>query len=392
MSNVIQDKLIQDKRDCTGCAACANICPKQCIELVKDSEGFYYPHIKAENCVKCGLCISSCHQKQEKENNSEEIAPEVYAAYTRDNSTLHNSSSGGIFKEIATFIISQGGVVYGAAFADTCTVKHIAVETLEDIRLLQGSKYLQSDVGNVYSLVKQNLTKGRPVLFTGTPCQVAGLKKYLGREHDGLFTLDIICHGVPSPLVWQKYINYIEKRAGDKINKVNFRDKKHGWKKFSVSITFNNGTQYSKVFNEDLFMKGFLSDIYLRPACYNCSYKTTSRNSDFTLADFWGIQNVCSEMDNENGTSLCLLNTEKSKKVWESIKSGIVYKKVNLYEALKYNSAAVHSSKEPKTRGRFFELLETCDFDIALKKTLPKQRIYQKVIRKIKRIFKSFYT
>jgi coenzyme F420-reducing hydrogenase beta subunit len=329
--------------------------------------------------------VSVCHKE---ERNLIETSPEVYAAYTKDEGTLNNSSSGGIFREIATCIINKGGVVYGAAFSDAYTVQHIAVETLDDIWRLQGSKYLQSNIGKSYSEVKQHLEEGRSVLFAGTPCQVSGLKKYLGKDYDELLTLDIVCHGVPSPAVWIKYVHYIEKRSASKVNRVNFRDKKHGWKKYSVCFDFDDGKQYRKAHNEDLFMRGFLADIYLRPSCYTCKYKIDARISDFTLGDFWGIQHICPQMENKNGTSLCVLNTEKSKHVWNSIKSEIVYESVNLDDALKYNAAAVSSPKRPQTREKFFEILETHDFGTALKKVLPKQKIYRKILRKIKRIFK----
>ena len=378
--------VIKDKHNCTGCAACVNICPKQCITLKKDSEGFSYPHIEWDRCAGCHLCTTICHSEKEKSliNN----IPEAYAAYTKDKDILQNSSSGGVFREIAAFILKSGGVIYGAAFTDAYTVKHIAVESFENICLLYGSKYLQSDIGNSYSLVKQNLETGRMVLFTGTPCQVAGLKKYLKKDYDNLVTLDIVCHGVPSPEVWQKYIQYMESLTSDKVKHINFRDKTYGWHNFSVCIDFESGDQIKEIFTENLFMKGFLADVYLRPSCYRCKYKTITRISDFTLADFWGIQQVCPEMENKNGTSLCWLNTEKSKLIWEKIKEGFVYKTVDLNEALKYNSAALYSSSMPKTRETFFQLLAISDFDKAVKATLPKQHFYQRVIRKLKKILK----
>ncbi len=379
--------IIKDKYNCTGCAACLNICPKQCITLKKDSEGFFYPHIDQDCCVQCNLCTIVCHSDKEKFSTPNTL--EAYAAYIKYEKELQNSSSGGIFREIAVFVIKNGGIIYGAAFTDAYTVKHIAVDSLEDICLLQGSKYLQSYMGNNYSLIKQNLETGRWVLFTGTPCQVAGLKKYLKKDYDNLFTLDIVCHGVPSPMVWKKYVQHIESFTSAKVKHINFRDKTYGWHKFSICLDFDNGLKQRTVFTEDLFMKGFLADIYLRPSCYHCDYKTISRISDFTLADFWGIQYICPEMENKNGTSLCWLNTEKSKLVWENIKDGIVFKRVNLENALKYNSAALYSSSMPKSREKFFELLAVSNFDIAIKTVLPKQNFYQKVVRRLKKLLKN---
>lgn len=378
--------VIKDKYNCTGCAACVNICPKQCISLKKDSEGFFYPFVDSNHCVQCHLCTSVCHCDTEIAVKQNSLG--AYAAYTKDNDILQNSSSGGVFREIAAFVLKSGGVIYGAAFTDAYTVKHIAVESLEDIDLLQGSKYLQSDVGNSYSLVKQNLEIGRMILFTGTPCQVAGLRRYLKKDYDNLITLDIVCHGVPSAEIWKKYVQYMESLASDKVKHINFRDKTYGWQNFSVCLDFESGCQIKERFSENLFMKGFLADIYLRPSCYRCKYKTITRISDFTLADFWGIQHVCPEMENKSGTSLCWLNTEKSKWIWEKIKEGFVYKTVDLDEALKYNSAALYSSSMPKTRDKFFELLAVSDFDKAVKAALPKQHLYQRVFRRLKKLLK----
>lgn len=376
--------IIKNKNKCTGCGACYNICPNQCIEMKPDEEGFLYPNINGDSCINCNLCESICHIG--KEQTFVHNKPEAYAMYTREEDTLKKSSSGGIFKHIASYVIKKGGIVYGAAFTDSYTVKHIGVDRLENIYLLQGSKYLQSEMENIYFLVRQNLKSGRFVLFTGTPCQVAGLKGYLKENYDNLLTLDIVCHGVPTPLVWKKYISYMEASASSKINKVNFRDKSYGWQKFNVALDFENGAVYRKNFSEDLFMKGFLADIYLRPSCYNCDYKSVYRNSDFTLADFWGIQHVCPSMENKNGTSFCWLNSEKAKEIWENIKDEIVYKMVDVNDAVKYNPPAIRSSKMPKTRKKFFKLLPTHDINEAISASLPKRRFYHKVIYKLKRI------
>jgi coenzyme F420-reducing hydrogenase beta subunit len=376
--------IIKNKNKCTGCAACCNICPNHCIEMKPDEEGFLYPNINYDSCINCNLCESICHIG--KELSCIHNKPEAYAMYTKDENNLNNSSSGGVFKHIASYVIKNGGIVYGAAFTDAYTVKHIGVDCMENIQLLQGSKYLQSDIGNVYSLVCQDLKKGRIVLFSGTPCQLAGLEKYLKKDYDNLLTLDVVCHGVPSPMVWKKYITYMEMLESSKLEKVNFRDKSFGWQNFNVVLNFDNGVEYKRPFTEDLFMKGFLADIYLRPSCYNCDYKSVYRDSDFTLADFWGVQHVCPSMENKNGTSLCWLNSEKAKKIWENIKDEIVFKLVDIDDAIKYNSAAIRSSHMPKNRQKFFKLLARRDINKAIKSSLPKQHFYNKVIYKLRRI------
>lgn len=377
----------KDKDKCSGCAACCNICSQQAISMKFDSEGFLYPHIDEKKCIACHLCESVCSESDNLECRDNIV--EAYAAYTKDSDVLNNSSSGGVFSEIAKFVINRKGIVYGAGFSDDFTVKHIAVETIEELRLLRGSKYVQSEMGNCYAHVKQMLDSGRLVLFTGTPCQVVGLKKYLHRDYDHLLTQDIICHGVPSPLVWKKYIEQLEENGGGRIADINFRDKKYGWKNFSLRIGLSNGGEYRKRYNKDLFMRGFLDNIYLRPSCYNCNHKNLQRISDFTLADFWGIQHVCPEMENPDGTSLVWLNTDKSKKFWKEIKDGLIYKTVDLEQAIKYNSAAVTSVAIPENRTLFFDLMRNSEINEAIKVVLPKDNLDRRIAQKVKNVIRK---
>ncbi|MEE1328144.1 MAG: Coenzyme F420 hydrogenase/dehydrogenase, beta subunit C-terminal domain [Oscillospiraceae bacterium] len=379
--------LLQNKYDCTGCTACVSICPQKTIRMETDTEGFLYPNIDEERCVHCHLCEKICPVNgYTTESYGHQ---EAYAAYSLKDDVLKRSSSGGIFSEIAAYVIAQGGVVFGAAFTKEHAVKHIAVDTAEELDLLRGSKYLQSDMNDCYIQVKQLLDSGRLVLFTGTPCQVDGLKSYLKTDYDNLITQDIICHGVPSPLVWKAYLRQMEAKTDTSVSTVNFRDKKYGWDRYCLFVKLSNESEYRKNVTEDLYMRGFLANIYLRPSCYQCRNKSTNRKSDFTLADFWGIKHVCPEMENPDGTSLVWVNSEKAKAIWEEIRDGFVYRKVDIDKAVRYNSAAVSSVAMPPKRAAFFELIRNNSFEESINAVLPKDNFFKKLMRKAKKTVKS---
>ena len=297
---------------CSGCHACVNICPKQCITMASDEEGFLYPVADKEKCVECGLCEKVCYAINPCKN---ENLPEVYACYNKDDAVRASSSSGGMFTLFAEHILNLNGVIFGAAFDENLIVRHICVDNKEDVHKLRTSKYVQSIVGDSYKKAKELLENGRVVLFTGTPCQINGLMSYLGKKYDNLYTQDIICHGVPSSKVWKKYLEYTEKLHGSKVDSTinpSFRAKTFGWLNFSVKINFENKTVHAETLKKDLFMRSYLSNALLRPSCYKCSSKGLQRISDVTLADFWGVNRVLPEMFDDKGTSLIFLNTEKS--------------------------------------------------------------------------------
>lgn len=349
---------ITNKKDCCGCFACANICPKSCIEMLSDNEGFLYPKVDIEKCVDCGLCEKICPiiNKPEMAENKQ-IA---LAVINKDEDIRLNSSSGGVFTLLASEIIEKGGVVFGAALSEDCkSVSHISVQNSEELVALRGSKYVQSKIGNTYSQVKALLEKGKKVLFSGTPCQISGLYAFLNKEYENLFTCDFICHGVPSPLVWEKYIELREEKASSKTDKVFFRDKQKGWRNYLVQFQFQNGVRYVQSNTEDLYMRGFISDIYLRPSCYDCKFKGTNRPSDITLADFWGVENLCPEMYDNKGTSLLIVNSEKGKKIFGLISDSTINKEVDLDTAISFNSAAIKSVTMPKKRDDFFAELNS---------------------------------
>lgn len=378
---------IDKKTNCTGCHACAVSCPKNCIEMVADEEGFLYPRIDSTKCIDCGKCEKICSvlNKNTHENKSLQLG---YAAYNMDETIRLNSSSGGIFTLLAKCIIHSGGIVVGAAMAEDCkSVRHIIVNSVDDLDKLRGSKYVQSTVGDTYKIVKQTLDAEKKVLFTGTPCQVGGLLSYLGKNYENLYTQDFICHGVPSPSVWKEYVNLREKAAGAVARRTLFRHKKYGWKGFSVLFEFSNDTEYLKDLHHDLFLRGFLANIYLRPSCYQCAFKTADRQSDITLSDFWGIQKIIPEWNDDKGISFVWIHSNKGNELFHSIIEQITFLPVKVSDALKSNSAALNSPSEPKQRKLFFDHLGRRSFASNIKK-YSKQPIKKSIrvfLGKIKR-------
>lgn len=379
---------IENKNQCSGCHACAEVCPQKCICMKEDEEGFLYPQVHEESCVDCGICEKICPVRNRKQVRRQEHRPVAFAAYSRDELVRQESSSGGVFTEIAKFVLGQGGVVFGAAFDEKFGVYHLRVTCVEELALLRGSKYVQSEVKTAYSQAKHYLEQGKWVLFSGTPCQIEGLYAYLGKEYERIITQDLICHGVPSRMVWERYIKYREGVAESRTRKMFFRYKKHGWRKYSVRFEFDNQTKYEQVLSKDLYMRVFLADICLRPSCYVCAFKSKKRRSDITLADFWGIQNVLPEMDDDKGTSLVILNSPKGSSVFEKIKGQLLYKETELDEVIKYNSAMVKSAECPKNRDKFMKEVHSEPFDSLIKKYVKRPSIVKRVLHKVKRLMK----
>lgn len=354
------DKEIKSKENCMGCYACESICPTKCIIMKKDQEGFRYPEVDIVNCIKCEKCIEVCPiiNKLIVKND-----PKAYACINNDETTRMKSSSGGIFTLFAEQIIDTGGIVFGAAFDKMHCLKHIYVENKKDLELLRGSKYVQSQIEDSYIQAKHFLDYGKEVLFSGTPCQVAGLKSFLKNPYNNLTTIDLICHGVPSPDVWSEYILLRETRSGSQVKKISFRRKEQGWKQYHVSFVFKNNEEYLEKFKNDLYMRAFLKDVCLRPSCYACEFKTLNRQSDITLGDFWGIQNLCPEMDDDKGTSLIFVNSELGKATFERLQSKMQYQEVKMNEAVKYNLSAIKSVLPNLNRDNFFSDLGDLPFD-----------------------------
>lgn len=301
---------ITDKHNCCGCSACASACPKQCITMQSDSEGFLYPTVNVNDCIDCGLCEKVCHELHPFD---ERQPMKALAAINNDEEVRMKSSSGGIFHILAEQTIKDGGVVFGARFDDSWQVVIDYAEDVKGVEAFMGSKYVQARIENAYCDVKRFLTAGRKVLFSGTPCQVAGLHKFLYKPYNNLVTVDIVCHGTPSPKVWGMYLDEVILR-GQRISFIDFRNKEKGWKNFSFKLQYNEEDKTVSMlspFLQNHYMKAFLKDIILRPSCYDCKAKGFSSQSDITIADFWGISSVFPDMNDDKGTGLVFINTKK---------------------------------------------------------------------------------
>lgn len=381
---------LANKKVCSGCHACFNVCPKHCITMEYDEEGFLQPQINKSVCVECGMCKSICPVLKEYKGHSKGKA---FACFNKNDDIRMQSSSGGVFSLIAEYVLDKGGVVFGASFDDELNVKHIAVNNKEDLRTLRGSKYIQSKIGDSFEKCKEQLEKGILVLFSGTPCQISGLKSYLGREYENLITQDIICHGVPSHKVWQAYLCYQQKVHKSKVDRDElpaFRCKDKGWKRFSVSLRFVGNIKYRQTLDKDPYMKAFLSNVCLRLSCYNCHSKSIERESDITLADFWGVDNILPEMDDDKGTSLVLVNSEKGRRIFKDTSCFMTYKEINIDEAIRYNSAAVRSCMKHDKRKKFLKRIESENFSECIDRYAKDPTILQIKI-KVKKIIDGVF-
>ena len=351
--NVMSD-LYKSKEFCTGCTACYSICPVNAIKMENDDEGFAYPVINKSVCVNCGKCQKVCPVKC---HTKEMETSQIYAVKCKNESVRMNSSSGGAFSIIAEWVEKQSGVIYGAAFDDKFSVKHSRGETRKEWQKFRSSKYVQSELGETFKHVKNDLLKNKMVLFTGTPCQVDGLHKFLQKiDTSRLITCDIICHGTPSPKVWDDYLNYIQKTFADSITKVNFRDKqKTGWHNSNMTIWGKRGQiLISEGQKDNLFFQLFFRHLILKPSCYSCLYSNFNRPGDITLGDYWGIEKYYSDFDDDKGVSLFMCNTDTGKNVWTQVCEKIDYFEIKKEECLQPNLQS--PSWYPKERKEFWKM------------------------------------
>ncbi len=350
-------KCIVARELCCGCSACFSICPKKCIKMKEDKNGFLYPVIYEEKCINCGLCKASCpiqntyHKHENKLNKLKS-----YIAYNKNNSIRESSSSGGIFTALAECILNDGGIVFGVVLDEQYKAVYMCVEKTEELWKLRGSKYMQSDMKNVYNEVKCFLNKGRKILFSGTACQIEGLKCFLKKDYDNLITVDVLCHGVPSPKVWMRYLEGQKKKNKGSIQNINFRDKSTGWKDYSLKISFDT-TEYKNIYYRDNYMRMFISDICLRKSCYNCKFKELYRNSDITLGDCWEIDNIRPDENDNLGVSIILLHTRKGENILKKIEKDLVLIEEDVEKIVPSNSDARKSVKENPKRDKFFDKL-----------------------------------
>lgn len=382
---------ILDKSECCGCSACASVCAHDAITMKPDALGFLYPEVDVNKCVECGLCEKVCAFNDDYDKSLNLSVPEAYGARHKDMSEVETSRSGAAFIAISDWILEQGGIVYGVGYADHFRVVHKRAVTKEERDEFKGSKYVQSDMGTIFRQVKQDLREGKIVLFSGTPCQTAGLNSYIGKKYrENLYIVDIVCHGVPSPYVWRDYLVYIEKKYKKKISAVNFRDKsEYGWNAHKESFILDDEKKI--IPKQSPYTDLFYKHIMLRQSCSACHYCNTVRPSDITIADFWGWEKSAPEFNKDNkGISLLLINTVKGKLIFENIKSSLIYFSAKIENCLQPNlqQPSVLSSKSEE----FVRDYEMYKFKNILKKytnigTLKQIRFF---IRKIKNRL-SFY-
>lgn len=378
---------IKDKKNCCGCTACKNICPKGAIKMKEDIEGFKYPYIDKEKCIGCNLCEKVCPIKKREYLNKSEISPVAYAMRVDDKKILLNSTSGGFFTPLASYILEKNGKIFGVGYDEKFNVIHKEINKIEKINEVIGSKYVQSELGETFKTIKRYLCENRIVLFSGTPCQVAGLKSFLERDYENLITLDVVCHGTPSPKLWREYIKYQEKKYKSNITNAFFRNKTYGYHSGTMKLVFENGKEYYGSARIDFMLKSFFSEISSRPSCYSCYFKTRTHCSDFTVFDSWNIDKVVKGLkDDDKGYTNVLINSNKGIEIFNKLQ-GITKYKVDIDKIIKLDGSMVENSKKPnKNRVQFYYSLD----EFGIKNTIDKYiKVTKKdyIIEKSKKIF-----
>lgn len=373
--------LSRDK--CVNCTACYNVCPKDAIVLEEGELGFQYPIINEKKCVDCGFCKRVCPINN---INGYKSPIRCYAAYNKNDNQRMNASSGGAVALLVDYVLQENGLVIGAAFDAHLKLNHIVASTKAEAERIFGSKYIPSNLGEVFSIIKSEIVN-RKVLFVGTPCQVAGLKAFLVIDYDNLICVDLVCHGVPSPKLFYKYINELEKKYEDKVIAYNFREKGTGWNTYSNVVSLENNTM-KELASENSYMKLFLADVALRESCYDCQFKLGNKYSDITLGDFWGINTFYPEMYDAKGVSAVIVNSQKGKVVFDIIKENLVYKECKIDEIVAGNPSLVGSSTKKKKRALFIKDIESLDIVSLCKKYVKPQR---KVIYYIKKLYRMIF-
>lgn len=371
-----------NRNECCGCSSCVQKCPKNAISMIENDEGFLYPIIDKEKCIDCGLCSKVCPQLKEIKK-ADENYPKAYAMYNKNEDELLKSSSGGIFSVIANYVLENNGVVFGAAYDEELNVNHIKVNDKKELEKLRSSKYVQSNIKNTYKEAEEELRKDKMVLFSGTPCQIEGLKSYLIKEYENLITCDLVCHGVPSQKLFKTYLEYLSIKFKSKVKSYNFRSKnKYGWGLFTEVITDDNKKHYIKS-DFDPYYSNFLNCNTYRESCYKCHYTNYNRVSNFTLADYWGVSSIHPNFYSEKGISLILVNDKKGEKVLNEIIPNIEKIDTDLEFASGRNKNLIQPSNRPEIRNNIYN-------GIYSKETLKFVKENLKVKLSIKKIIKLF--
>ncbi len=371
---------ITDKSLCTGCTACMNACPVQCIVFRRDREGFDYPVANPDRCINCGKCEKVCPVL----NPREQSVP-LEAAAARNEAFIKESSSGGAFSALACKMINEGAVIYGAVINEDMTVGHTDACDMDGVARMRGSKYVQSDLYGTFDEVRYYLEEGRKVMFTGTPCQIAGLNSYLGKPYEGLLTIDFACHGVPSPGLWEKYVKALEKSEGGRMTNVMFRDKSRSWMHYDFVCGFETAGKHPEIrkpYRNDPYMSLFVQDMTLRPSCYKCPARKGRSGSDLTLADLWNVAKTLPQLNDDKGVSLILINTEKGRRAVSEANMQTI--KVNAAEAVRNNGGFSESIAMPEKREAFFKGHHSADNLIRYMRGYVKVRPFRQLYKNIR--------
>ena len=363
---------IDKKENCTGCSACANVCPKSCIRIVPDEEGFGYPVVDHQLCIECDLCVKTCPII----NYCNELSPQrIVGLRNKDDEELLRSASGGVFPALAEYVVNAGGLVAGAVWNKDFSVSHQMCDNIKDAQAFRGSKYQQSHIGQIYREIKKCLQANRLVLFTGTPCQVAGLKHFLRKPYDNLFTCDLICHGVPSPKVFQSYVAHIEQKYNRSIIDINMRDKTFGWDNSGVRVKFSDGTSIFRNKDTNLFNAMYSVHYATRPSCHHCVYANFHREGDLTIGDFWTVKTWQPEFFYPKGVSVAIVNTPKGRILLEAIEKNFYVVESDEEEILQNN---LYQSAPPSSaRARFFQVYLQNGYERAIRQFLDYGRMNQ---------------
>ena len=390
---------IQNKIDCCGCNACGDICVKNAITFKTDIEGFGYPKVDTGKCIDCGLCEKVCpiiNSKNLKKNDSEKPLHTI-AAINKNMKVRWDSTSGGAFSALAEVMYSQDGYVSGALYNDDFSVHNYVSNNPNDLEKLRSSKYLQSKAEGLYAEIRSLLKNGQKVLACGTPCQMAALRSFLQKDYENLIIVDFICRGVNSPKVYRAYLDSLEKKYDSKVVYVKAKNKELGWRNLTRKVTFANGQSYYGVYMDDDFRRGYHTNVFCRPSCYDCKFKGFPRIADITIADYWGIEKVDKNLDNNIGTSMILLNSKKGESYFEEVKQYLEYKETP-FEAILGGNKALTKSIEPAKidRKAFFEDLDAHDFDYVTQKYYPLNKDKSVGIKKrlisIVKIYRSLFS
>lgn len=381
----------KEKKDCCGCRACEQICPKQAIKMVEDEKGFRYPKIDYNLCNQCGLCDKVCAFNEDYKNFGG--SPAVYAVKNRDEEVRSTSSSGGMFTAISDKILEEGGVVYGAGYKDRLTVCHKRAVTKKDRDEFKGSKYVQSDIGDSFIHVGQDLINNQKVLFTGTPCQVAALRSFLRHDEDNLLTVDFVCHGTPSNKLWQDFLDVIEKESENNVVYAEFRNKEVGWHRPRTKLYFKERSA-KRINGEQSFFQLFVRNYMLMPSCHNCKFANFNRASDITLGDFWGIERTMPDFDDDKGISLVLVNSAKGKSVFDAIRDSLDVRESCKQNCLQPQRSLQGSPPRHKYSDQFWKGYHKRGMRYVMVKYTEYSRVrtcIRKVILKLKSILISYF-